>query len=74
MLDLLLGDPEYRAHPVRLIGLDAHAHGERAARSGFDGYGGGIALFLILALVWAGGVSLAVAAMPAGAASLSACF
>ena len=70
VLDLLLGDPEYRAHPVRLIGRTL-THTENALRkSGFDGYGGGIALFLILALVWAGGLSLVVAALPAGAVPL----
>jgi adenosylcobinamide-phosphate synthase len=50
-LDLAIGDPVYRWHPVRLIG-----HGlrwmEGALRSiGADGYIGGIALFAALSLV-----------------------
>jgi adenosylcobinamide-phosphate synthase len=70
VLDLLLGDPEYRAHPVRLIGWTLTRTENALRKSGFDGYGGGIALFFILALVWAGGLSLVVAALPAGAVPL----
>ena len=48
--DLAIGDPVYRWHPVRLIG-----HGLRSIENllrsiGADGYGGGIALFAMLAL------------------------
>jgi adenosylcobinamide-phosphate synthase len=52
LLDLALGDPVYRLHPVRLIGtsLISVEHGLR--RIGADGYGGGIALFVILAPLW----------------------
>jgi adenosylcobinamide-phosphate synthase len=50
-LDLAIGDPVYRWHPVRLIG-----HGLRSIEGllrsiGADGYGGGIALFVMLATV-----------------------
>jgi adenosylcobinamide-phosphate synthase len=71
VLDLLLGDPNYRAHPVRLMGWTLTRTENALRRSGFDGYGGGIALFFVLAFIWAGGISIAVAAMPAVAASLA---
>jgi adenosylcobinamide-phosphate synthase len=50
-VDLAIGDPVYRWHPVRLIG-----HGLRSIEGllrsiGADGYGGGIALFATLAVV-----------------------
>jgi adenosylcobinamide-phosphate synthase len=57
VLDFALGDPSYRAHPVRLIGRALTAI-ERVLRAlGADGYAGGVALFAIL-----GGLCLAVAA------------
>ncbi len=57
LLDLAFGDPVYRAHPIRLMGATLSAF-ERALRQiGADGYGGGIALFLLLAAVWIGGIS-----------------
>ena len=74
LLDLLVGDPNYPAHPVRLIGWTLTRTENALRKFGFDGYGGGIALFLILASVWAGGVSLAVAAMPAAPASMVSVF
>jgi adenosylcobinamide-phosphate synthase len=56
-IDLAIGDPVYRWHPVRLIG-----HGLRATENilrslGADGYGGGVALFAVLALVALGVVA-----------------
>ena len=45
-LDLAIGDPVYRAHPVRLIGRTLQAIRARPAALGADGYGGGIALFV----------------------------
>jgi adenosylcobinamide-phosphate synthase len=50
-LDLAIGDPVYRWHPIRLIG-----HGLRSIENllrsvGADGYGGGIALFAMLTFV-----------------------
>jgi adenosylcobinamide-phosphate synthase len=51
-LDLVLGDPDYAWHPVRLIGRTL-AWCERALRrAGFDGYGGGVALFVLLSAFW----------------------
>src|SRR5262249_57886866 len=48
---------------------------ESALRNaGFDGYGGGIALFLILAAVWAGGISFLVALLPAALAAVVSVF
>jgi adenosylcobinamide-phosphate synthase len=71
-LDLLLGDPEYRAHPVRLMGWTLTRTENLLRGAGLDGYGGGIALFLILCVLWVGGVSLAIAFLPeAAAAALS---
>jgi adenosylcobinamide-phosphate synthase len=52
VLDLLLGDPVYRFHPVRLIGASLTAIENGLRRIGADGYGGGIALFIILAPIW----------------------
>ena len=56
-LDFALGDPEYRLHPVRLIGrsLDLFERGLR--RVGAGGYGGGIVLFALLVVIWVGGVA-----------------
>jgi adenosylcobinamide-phosphate synthase len=57
LLDLAIGDPVYRLHPIRLLGqtLSLFERGQR--RVGADGYGGGIALFILLAIVWIGGIS-----------------
>ncbi len=61
-LDLLIGDPVYRWHPIRLIGSSLAAI-ERALRAlGADGYGGGIALFVLLSIAWGGGLSALVVA------------
>jgi adenosylcobinamide-phosphate synthase len=58
LLDLLLGDPVYPAHPARLMGwtLTKFEKGLRAV--GLDGYGGGILLFVFLAGLWCGGTGL----------------
>jgi adenosylcobinamide-phosphate synthase len=55
-LDLVLGDPVYGAHPVRLIGRTLAACESALRRLGADGYGGGIALFLLLAAGWIGAI------------------
>lgn len=61
-LDLAVGDPQYRWHPIRLMGASISSI-ERALRAaGLDGYGGGIVLGLASAGLWAGATSLAVAA------------
>lgn len=49
--DLLLGDPVYRFHPVRLMGKLLTIL-ERWLRSlGADGHGGGVALFAVMAVI-----------------------
>lgn len=60
--DLVIGDPAYRWHPIRLIGRTLAALENGLRRRGADGYGGGIALFALLAFLWAGGLSAAVLA------------
>jgi adenosylcobinamide-phosphate synthase len=55
-VDLAVGDPVYPLHPVRIIGT-LLARIETALRQlHADGYGGGIALFVILATITVGGV------------------
>jgi adenosylcobinamide-phosphate synthase len=62
VLDLLIGDPVYPLHPIRLVGATL-AWTERALRAvGLDGYGGGIILFFALTACWVGGLSALVAA------------
>jgi len=72
VLDVGLGDPTYAWHPVRLIGRSLSAFERRLRRHGFDGYGGGIALFMVLAGSWTGGVSLVVMSFAALAGWLGA--
>lgn len=57
LVDLIVGDPSYHVHPIRLIGrtLTKFESGLRCV--GRDGYGGGIALFLLLTILWVGGLS-----------------
>lgn len=58
--DLVLGDPVYPWHPIRVVGRTLAAF-ERALRAlGAGGYGGGVLLFLLLAVVWVGGTAAAV--------------
>ena len=52
LLDLALGDPAYRWHPVRVIGSSLSRLERALRRVGADGYGGGIALFVVLAGAW----------------------
>jgi adenosylcobinamide-phosphate synthase len=53
--DIAIGDPVYAWHPVRLVGGTLTWMEERLRAAGFDGYGGGILLF-----VWLAAVSLGV--------------
>lgn len=57
IFDLLIGDPVYSLHPVRIMGwtLAKIEAGLRAIK--LDGYSGGILLFLLLTLIWVGGWS-----------------
>jgi adenosylcobinamide-phosphate synthase len=57
LLDLLLGDPVYRVHPIRLMGHLLAFFERGLRRVGFDGYGGGILLFVLLSSVSVGSVS-----------------
>jgi adenosylcobinamide-phosphate synthase len=59
-LDLVFGDPVYRAHPVRLVGRSLEGVEKRVRAVGTTGYIGGILLFLALAIVWTGGLSLVI--------------
>jgi adenosylcobinamide-phosphate synthase len=54
LLDALFGDPEYRAHPVRLIGHSLSRIEAALRAAGFDGYLGGIVLFIALSGLWCG--------------------
>jgi adenosylcobinamide-phosphate synthase len=58
LLDLLIGDPVYPAHPARLMGRTLTQFEKRLRAMGLDGYGGGILLFVALATVWCGGTGL----------------
>jgi adenosylcobinamide-phosphate synthase len=51
-LDLALGDPVSRAHPVRLMGATLSLVERMLRRAGAYGYGGGVLLLLVLAGVW----------------------
>lgn len=52
LVDLAVGDPSYRWHPVRLIGRTLTGLEQALRRGGADGYGGGIVLCLLLATLW----------------------
>lgn len=52
VIDVVVGDPVYRAHPIRLIGASLRWIEGRLRALSWDGYAGGIALFVLLALVW----------------------
>lgn len=51
-IDLVVGDPVYPAHPVRLIGRTLQWLEGRLRAVGYEGYGGGILLFVLLAGLW----------------------
>ncbi len=59
-LDLKIGDPEYRYHPVRLIGRSIERVEHALREMGANGYGGGILLFVVLAWGWSATISLLV--------------
>jgi adenosylcobinamide-phosphate synthase len=67
LLDLAVGDPVYRAHPVRLIGGSLSVLENGLRRLGADGYAGGILLFVALASTWVPGLSALVLAAGATA-------
>jgi adenosylcobinamide-phosphate synthase len=53
ILDAVFGDPQFRFHPVRLIGKTVAASEALLRRRRWDGYVGGCVLFLALTIVWA---------------------
>ena len=55
VLDVLLGDPPYTLHPVRVTGMLLSACERLLRRIGWDGRSGGAALFLMLAALVGGG-------------------
>lgn len=70
LLDLLLGDPQYAAHPVRLIGWTLSRFEVVLRKLGLDGYAGGILLFFALSALWVGCVSILLKSLPQTAATL----
>jgi adenosylcobinamide-phosphate synthase len=55
VLDLLIGDPVYLAHPIRLMGNTLTWLENGLRKLGADGYAGGIVLFFLLSTIWVGG-------------------
>ena len=64
-LDWLIGDPVYPAHPVRLMGRTLSFLEGRLRATGWDGYGGGICLFVLLSSLWVSAASVALLAFHA---------
>lgn len=63
VLDLAIGDPQYRWHPVRVMGAGVSLL-ERGLRAcGLDGHGGGIALGVSSAMLWVGATSALLVAL-----------
>jgi len=52
LLDAILGDPQVRFHPIRLMGATLSRYEHFLRRTGLDGYMGGCLLFLLLAITW----------------------
>lgn len=65
LLDLLLGDPQYAAHPIRLMGGTLSRMESALRKVRLDGYVGGVLLFVMLAVVWVGGISALLLLLPA---------
>jgi len=70
VLDLLFGDPNYAAHPVRLMGRSLSVFENWLRAIGLNGYAGGILLFVLLSIVWVGGISCLLILLPAPAAAV----
>ena len=56
-LDLVIGDPVYPFHPIRLVGRLLTGLESMLRSIGADGYGGGIALFVLLGTASLAGVT-----------------
>src|SRR4051812_40149450 len=63
LLDGLLGDPQVRWHPIRLLGDSLSFFERMLRRAGLDGRIGGCLLLLLLAIVWVALPSLAIVAV-----------
>jgi adenosylcobinamide-phosphate synthase len=63
VLDFVIGDPTYRAHPVRLIGRTLSSAESALRGVGMNGYAGGVVLFVVLVLVWGVGWTAVVVAI-----------
>lgn len=74
LLDLLLGDPVYAAHPVRLFGRTLSRMEAALRAAALDGYAGGIFLFLFLGGLWCGLAAAAAVVLHAANAWLGAAF
>jgi len=57
LIDFLIGDPVYSAHPIRLSGRTLSWLESLLRKLGADGYGGGIVLFFLLTVIWVGGTT-----------------
>lgn len=51
IMDLLIGDPPYPYHPVRIMGWWIHYLEEKERRLGWDGLGGGLILLLLMTVM-----------------------
>lgn len=54
LLDQIFGDPQYRLHPIRLMGDSLNALEVILRKMGLNGYIGGVILFLLLTGIWLG--------------------
>jgi adenosylcobinamide-phosphate synthase len=52
LVDAIFGDPQVRFHPVRLLGNTLTGFEALLRRMGWEGYGGGVLLFLMLTVTW----------------------
>lgn len=52
LLDAIIGDPQFRFHPIRLLGNTLSKYEQLIRRLGFDGYAGGCLLLGLLSLTW----------------------
>ena len=62
-LDLVVGDPVYRWHPIRLMGRTISGFERWLRRTGADGRAGGCGLVAVLGVSWTAAVALLVAAL-----------
>jgi adenosylcobinamide-phosphate synthase len=69
--DLVIGDPVYAWHPIRLVGGALQRMERRLRAAGLDGYGGGVLLFVGLAVVGLTGLAVVVGAALAVSSTLA---